>query len=54
MRALGVVEGDPGLDGGLGLLKPLEVVLPYAFLLERAKEALDHAVLLWCVRRDEL
>ena len=54
MRALGVVEADPGLDGGLGLLKRLEVVLPYTFLLERAKEALDHPVLLWGVRRDEL
>ncbi len=51
---LDVVEGDPGLDGGLGLLKRLEVVLPYTFLLERAKEALDHPVLLWGVRRDEL
>jgi hypothetical protein len=54
MRALGVVKADPGLDGGLGLFKRLEVVLPYALLLERAKEALAHPVLLWGVRRDEL
>ncbi len=54
MRALGVVEADPGMDGGHGLLKRLEVVLPYAFFLEWAKEALDHPVLLWRVRHDEL
>ncbi len=53
-RALGVVEGHAGLDGGLGLLKHLKVGLPHALFLEQVKEAFNHPVLLRRVRRDEL
>ena len=53
MRALVVVEVDPGGDGGLCLLEGLEVVEPDALLLECAEEPLDHPILLRAVGRRE-
>lgn len=41
-------------DGKTGSGEVGEVVLPNAFLLETAEEALDQTVLLGCVRGDEL
>ena len=49
-----VVPADPLADRRARLDEALEVVLPDALLLELAEEALDHAVLLGRVGRDEL
>ena len=54
MRALVVVEANPVSNDSTGVLHALETVPVRALLFERADDALDHAVLLWTVRRDEL
>ncbi|MPL92846.1 hypothetical protein SDC9_38968 [bioreactor metagenome] len=54
MRAAVVVEGDPVADDAGRVLDALEAVAVDALLLERADQALNHAVLLRAVRRDEL
>lgn len=54
VRPMSVVPVDPAGHGLTGLGEVGEVVLPYAFLLETAEEALDQAALLGCVRGDEL
>lgn len=54
MRALVVVEADPVPDGARGVLDAVEALAVDALLLQRPDNALDHAVLLRAVRRDEL
>lgn len=54
MRALVVVEVDPVPDRACGVLDSVEALAMDALLLERPDDALDHAVLLRAVRRDEL
>ena len=54
MRALLVVPTDPPPHGAAGLDEAREAVLPDAFFLQAAEEALDHPVLPRRVRRDEL
>src|SRR5580698_5472513 len=54
MRASGVIPFDPLSDGGASFGEAAEVVQPDALLLETTKEALDEAVLLWRVWRNEL
>ena len=54
MRAAVVVEGVPVTDDAHRMLGAFEAVAMYALLLQRADEALDHAVLLRAVGRDEL
>jgi hypothetical protein len=54
VRSLLVVVTDPGGDGTFGFLEVSEVVEPGALLFETAKEPLDHAILLRCIRCDEL
>ena len=49
-----VVELDPVADYSAGVLQGFEAVSMRALLLDRADDALDHAVLLLAVRRDEL
>ncbi len=44
LRALALVPFDPALDRGARFGEIAEVVLPYAFFLETAEEALDHAL----------
>lgn len=49
-----VVKVDPVADQAAGVLRRFEAVAMHALLLERADHALDQAVLLEAVRRDEL
>ena len=49
-----VVELNPISNRATGVLQRLEAMAVHALLLERADHALDHAVLLRAVRRDEL
>ena len=49
-----VVKANPVTDDTAGVLQRLDAVVVSALLLERADDTLDHAVLLWAVRRDEL
>ncbi len=52
VRALRVVPADPYGQLAPGVLEVDEVVLPDAFLLQGAEEALDDSVLLRCVREN--
>lgn len=54
MRAAVVVEGDPVADGAGRVLDAVEALAMDALLFERPDHALDHAVLLRALRRDEL
>jgi hypothetical protein len=54
MRARDVLEADPVPDRACGVLEAVEALAMDALLLERPDDALDHAVLLRAVRRDEL
>ena len=54
MWAAGVVEADPVTDGAGRVLDAVEALAVDALLLQRADHALDHAVLLRAVWRDEL
>lgn len=54
MRAAVVVEGDPVSDDPRRMLDALEAMAVNALLLEGPDDALDHAVLLGAVGRDEL
>lgn len=54
MRAAIVVETDPVGNDARGVLNALEAMAMNALLLERSDDPLDHAVLLWAVRGDEL
>lgn len=54
MRSAVVVEADPVSGDPRRMLDALEAVAVNALLLERPDDALDHAVLLGTVRRDEL
>ena len=54
MGPWGVVEADPLSDDARGVLLGLEAMTVYALLLQGPGDALDHAVLLWAMRRDEL
>ena len=49
-----VVEADPFCDDTRGVLLSFEAMTMHALLFQRSDNALDHAVLLWAVRRDEL
>ena len=49
-----VVEADPVGDGAGRVLNAVEALAMDALLFERPDHALDHAVLLRAVRRDEL
>lgn len=49
-----VVNADPVADGGYRLLDVVEALTMDALLLRRSDDALDHSVLLWATRRDEL
>src|SRR3546814_16556112 len=53
MWAPGVVELDPVADHPAGVLLGFNALPVRALLLERPDDALDHAVLLRAVRRDE-
>ncbi len=54
MTSAVVIEADPVSDDPRSMLDALEAVAVNALLLERPDDALDHAVLLGAVRRDEL
>ena len=54
MRPVLVVEADSACDRRAGLREGTERVLPAALLFEASEEAIDQAVLLGGVRRDEL
>ncbi len=54
MRATVVVEGNPVTDVAHRMLDGFETVAMHVLLLQRADEAVDHAVLLGTVGRDEL
>src|ERR1044072_4810646 len=54
MRTPAVVEPDPVADHAHRVLLALEAVAMHALLLDRPDHALDQAVLLRAVRRDEL
>lgn len=54
MWATVVVEADPVADGACRMLNAVEALAMDALLLQRPDNALDHAVLLRAVRRDEL
>lgn len=53
MRATAVVEVDPVANHTTGVLQGLKSVTVDALLFQRPDDALDHAVLLRTVRRDE-
>ena len=53
MRASGVVEADPVTDGARRVLDAVEALAMDALLFECPDDALDHAVLLRAIRRDE-
>ena len=53
VRPAGVVPGEPTPEALLGLSKIRKLMLPDALLFETPKEALNHAILLRRVRRDE-
>ena len=54
MGPTGVVEADPLSDDTRGVLLGFEAMTMHALLFQRPDDALDHAVLLWTMRRDEL
>lgn len=54
MRAAVVLATNPVADGTGGMLDVIEGLSVGALLLQRRDDALDHAVLLVAVRRDEL
>ena len=54
MGPTGVVEADPFSDDTRGVLLGFEAMTMDALLFQRPDDALDHAVLLWAMRRDEL
>jgi hypothetical protein len=54
MRTPVVVKADLVRDYTAGVLQGLESVAVHALVLERSDHALDHAVLPWAVRGDEL
>ena len=54
MRAPVVVKQDPIADHSAGVLQSFEAVPMCALLLDRPDDALNHAVLLRAVRRNEL
>ncbi len=54
MRAPAVVELDPFADHAHRVLLAFEAMTVHALLLQRPDHALDQAVLLRAVRRDEL
>lgn len=54
MRAAGVVEADPVADGTISVLDAVEPVAVNTLFFDRADHALDHAVLLRAMGRDEL
>ena len=54
MWASGVVEADPVTDGAGRMLDAVEPLAMDALLFDRADDALDHAVFLGAVGRDEL
>jgi hypothetical protein len=53
MRAPGVVKANPVANDPASMLQGLEPIPVHALLLQGPDHALDHAVLLWAVRRDE-
>src|SRR5271167_2367208 len=54
MRTPGVIPFDPLSNGGTSFGEAAEVVQPDTLLLETAKEALDEAILLGRIGRNEL
>ena len=54
MRAPGVVPLNPLSNGGASFGEAAEGMEPDALLLETTKEALDEAILLWCIGCNEL
>lgn len=50
----GIIELDPVADGAGSVLDALEAMAVNALLFQRPDDALDHAVLLWAMRSDEL
>lgn len=54
VRAAVVVKGNPVTDDAHRVLDAFEAVAMHALLLQRPDEALDHAVLPWAVRGEEL
>ena len=54
MRTLGVVPFDPLSNGAASFGEATEVVQPHALFLETSKEALDEAILLGRIGRNEL
>ncbi len=54
MRPPGVVKADPFSDDTRGVLLGFKAMTMYALLFQRSDHALDHAVLLGAVRRNEL
>lgn len=53
VRAPVVVELDPVVDHPTGVLVAFKAMTAGVLLLQRPDDLLDHAVLLWAVRRDE-
>jgi len=49
-----VVEADPFSDDARGVFLSIEAVTMHTLLFQSPDNALDHAVLLWAVRGDEL
>ena len=54
MRPPGVGKADPFSDDTRGVLLGFKTMTMYALLFQRSDHALDHAVLLGAVRRNEL
>lgn len=54
MRTAGVVELDPVADRAGSVLDAFEAVSMQALLFQRLDDTLDHTVLLWAMRGDEL
>jgi hypothetical protein len=54
MRAPVVVKANPVTNDAAGMLQRLEPIPMYALLFQRADHPLDHAVMLWTVRSDEV
>jgi len=54
VRAPVVIKTDPIPNDTAGVLQGLEPVAMNTLILEGSDDPLDHAVLLWAVRRDEL
>jgi len=54
MRATGVIKLDPVSEDTARMLEGFKAMPMHALLFDRANDALDQAVLFWCIRLDKL